>query len=489
MNLFRSLSLVGVLAGVAYISFLFQDTLTTRQTEFQRAWEVLDGRLASWRHNAELLRFASTSSRLGSYYTSADTFETTPLAGGCRIVPSALHGAEGFAFEERFVIYASPDACARHDYLLRVAPQLAAAPFMTFITRTQEIVLRVFSISFGGVVIAAPPEPFPRKSFDALHAGARNRPWYQLTESHEAELLSGAVLMTGPYRDVSGKDDILTLTTGIDKAGQLTGLINIDLKLAALSASLPGHSTRVMHTRELDALDKPVMKRKLSDSAWLVEDDTLLCRLRSLWQHRSLELSFFAMVILLFLTLLNSRLSRDNNALRQLSTTDPLTGLLNRAGLNQLLRDPEWGDWVSVVMLDLDNFKQINDNWGHPAGDQVLRVFGRCLADNIRDADVAVRVGGEEFMLILSSSQPDAHGQIIERIRKTMEKTAVGWQADYIGVTVSGGAVTVAGAKLGGNLDSIMAEADTRLYQAKRTGKNRIVSESSESVDGSSAVL
>ena len=163
----------------------------------------------------------------------------------------------------------------------------------------------------------------------------------------------------------------------------------------------------------------------------------------------------------------------------QLSITDPLTGLLNRRYIEERLgeelnRADRSGGPVSFMMLDVDEFKSYNDRYGHPAGDEALKIVGQILRENLRGADVAARYGGEEFSVLLPETSAEEAESIAERVRRHVEETKFPKRK----VTVSIGI-----AMFGGNLHSVehlIKAADNALYAAKHAGRNavRIFSES-----------
>ncbi|WP_146211110.1 GGDEF domain-containing protein [Quadrisphaera granulorum] len=154
--------------------------------------------------------------------------------------------------------------------------------------------------------------------------------------------------------------------------------------------------------------------------------------------------------------------------------TDPLTGLLNRRGLESRL--PRAADaptgFRCVLMLDIDHFKAINDRFGHEVGDEVFRRFAAGLAHETRAGDLAVRLGGEEF-LVLSTTAPDQVSDYAEALRAR----AAEWMAEWA-VTVSVGVVSATAGEDGvarGDVLGAVAAADECLYRAKQEGRNRTV--------------
>lgn len=160
----------------------------------------------------------------------------------------------------------------------------------------------------------------------------------------------------------------------------------------------------------------------------------------------------------------------------QASLTDPLTGLGNRLALdNALLREVELAkrhsSCLSLLIIDLDNFKAINDNHGHKTGDIVLQRIGQEIATANRQTDLSFRYGGEEFVVLLNKTSPEGALVIAERIRAAIEKTIIKTRSRGLNVTVSVGASSL---KPNDNRDRLFKRADKALYQAKKTGKNKV---------------
>jgi diguanylate cyclase (GGDEF)-like protein len=154
---------------------------------------------------------------------------------------------------------------------------------------------------------------------------------------------------------------------------------------------------------------------------------------------------------------------------RRLATTDPLTGLANRRSAEQrlaveLARSQRYGYALTIVAFDLNNFKQINDRYGHPAGDLVLCAFADRLAATIRLSDLAVRLGGDEFLLLLPECKIDQVPVLLERLRPL----EVNFQGTRIPVEFSLGC---AGYERGETPEKFLERADQSLYAEKRAAK------------------
>ncbi|CAD5200306.1 diguanylate cyclase [Pseudomonas sp. FEN] len=157
--------------------------------------------------------------------------------------------------------------------------------------------------------------------------------------------------------------------------------------------------------------------------------------------------------------------------LNQESVTDPLTGLTNRRGLQLILDDWESRQQpFSLIALDIDHFKQVNDSYGHNAGDLVLQHLAQQMRRHSRESDVLCRQGGEEFLMLLPDTPPNQAIQVAERLRAAMAYTE---SPNGIPVTVSLGVVSWP--QVGQTVAQALREADQALYQAKAGGRNRVV--------------
>jgi diguanylate cyclase (GGDEF)-like protein/PAS domain S-box-containing protein len=165
--------------------------------------------------------------------------------------------------------------------------------------------------------------------------------------------------------------------------------------------------------------------------------------------------------------------------LRELAMRDELTGLYNRRHFTEmaeveLARARRTGAPLSLAILDIDHFKRVNDVYGHPAGDQVLRELSRVMRETLRGSDVSARIGGEEFVVLLSDTALEGAVAVTERLRERVGQTEVALEdGRAVRFTVSAG-VTELGR--GERLDTILARADEALYRAKTGGRNRTLS-------------
>lgn len=171
-------------------------------------------------------------------------------------------------------------------------------------------------------------------------------------------------------------------------------------------------------------------------------------------------------------------LKQNQTKLEQLATTDPLTGLNNRKQVMTTLRGHyeyfrRYKTEFSVLMLDVDHFKNINDTYGHQAGDTVLKQVALIFQKNLRNVDSAGRYGGEEFLVILAESTEDEAIQTAERIRKAVENHIFTHEGQEIRLCISIGIGRIR--EQDGDEQKVVKRADMSLYRAKEEGRNRVV--------------
>ncbi|VVO81908.1 hypothetical protein PS896_01855 [Pseudomonas fluorescens] len=161
---------------------------------------------------------------------------------------------------------------------------------------------------------------------------------------------------------------------------------------------------------------------------------------------------------------------------RQKALIDPLTGLPNRAAWSERLEHEiqQWqqhGNTLSLAMLDLDHFKRINDNYGHLAGDKVLKIIATVLRKRLRGSDFIARFGGEEFVLLMPATPPAVGAKLLETLRAAIEACPFHFKGERVTITLSMGLATF---RAGEHSDLVLKRADQALYRAKNAGRNRV---------------
>ena len=215
--------------------------------------------------------------------------------------------------------------------------------------------------------------------------------------------------------------------------------------------------------------------------AWTYSELNEMLHLASADQRRLMQWLSTAVITLLLLVglvlgglmMALMRIHQQNETLRHQSQTDALTGLCNRRRMYQvaeqeLVRLQRSGGSLGLVLIDLDHFKRINDTHGHPIGDAVLKAFATLLSQQVRETDLAVRMGGEEFAVVMPDSDADAAYALAERIRKA---TLILKLPHQLKLTVSLGAGATR--EPTDTFEQVFSRTDKLLYCAKTRGRNR----------------
>ncbi len=186
-------------------------------------------------------------------------------------------------------------------------------------------------------------------------------------------------------------------------------------------------------------------------------------------------------------------LKQEVEQLAELVSTDTLTGLYNyryfsSVIMQELERSQRTGQATTLIMLDADHFKKVNDTWGHEIGNQALKLIASCIKNNIRKIDIACRYGGEEFAVILPSTDIVTSIQVAERIRSAVESSLLEidgkeGETESISLTISLGISSYSNFQSEYDWHQLVEQADNELYQAKQQGRNRICYTPTETSD------
>lgn len=173
-------------------------------------------------------------------------------------------------------------------------------------------------------------------------------------------------------------------------------------------------------------------------------------------------------------TMQKRRIKRQQKQLEQMAYYDSLTNVYNRHYFNKIIRQGLWFNQRSVIMfLDLDNFKNINDNYGHLVGDQVLKQFAELLTENIRQNDIIIRFGGEEFIILVPGISLEEGIEFAERLKRLISDSGFIIEGQSINITSSFGVVLLQSSG-DDEFENSLEKADKALYKAKKNGKNRV---------------
>ena len=241
--------------------------------------------------------------------------------------------------------------------------------------------------------------------------------------------------------------------------------INDDLTIGSRSDEpmLNSIFQKVVHT-----IDEAKVRHILNE--WISVKESVKVDYAFLW-----KIAFGILLVFAIITFYNYRLRLNNKKLLELSREDVLTKIGNRLRLNEILADQymytnRYRVTCGIILVDIDDFKKVNDNHGHLEGDEVLKKFAATLLANIRETDKLGRWGGEEFLIVCPNTNEENLMNVAELLRKKIENTSFG---ENIGtITCSIGISVFDGDK---TIEEILDKADRGLYDAKGKGKNRVI--------------
>jgi len=186
------------------------------------------------------------------------------------------------------------------------------------------------------------------------------------------------------------------------------------------------------------------------------------------------------LITLIILLATSVTINRYQSRLEEMATTDKLTSLANRQAFDLLIpqaisESRRENSPLSVLLIDIDHFKKVNDRYGHLAGDKVLRAIARSIKGTLRASDILCRWGGEEFLIAVKDTSLDQAQTLAEKIRRVIETSGVQYKTTLISVTASVGISTL---RDGDSPERMISRADDAMYAAKKQGRNRVQAES-----------
>ncbi|MDN7138742.1 diguanylate cyclase [Pseudidiomarina sp. 1ASP75-14] len=310
-----------------------------------------------------------------------------------------------------------------------------------------------------------------------------------LQEQYDAgitEMLAAAEVFNG----FALKREQAILLTHIARAYELAGRYQEQAETLKKQAALRQEVAETQREQQINELQVRYEAAEKSYEIKLLEQQAELQRQELASQERKQDFVVLAGAFMLVLLIvfagvyrktrkLNLLLNKANAELQEQSLRDPLTGLHNRRAIyDRLLRDEQriYTGNHAVFILDIDHFKTINDKYGHSIGDEVLIEFGRRLKQATRSSDMAIRWGGEEFLLILENVQTEQVMQVARKLLTEIGEKPFHTSAGRLHITLSGGCTVMTSAKeqMPPNWDDTVRLVDELLYQAKNEGRNRI---------------
>ncbi|MFA0570361.1 GGDEF domain-containing protein [Vibrio gallaecicus] len=410
--------------------------------------------------------------------------------GVCQIWPiDALLLAKGKALEIPsvdidYMVVGSEEMCDTSSALYKSASEkISFAPILSFLFDIDEYHDSVYFIHKSGYVISS-PESVALSLTKSLLSTIKARPYWQLTANNPDKVtLSGPSLsMIG---EATGKQISMTIPVFFqaEHQGMLAVSIDSERLLNAKDDNLSGRFSIINYTSK--PFPPNAIRTHKIDIEGIVSNHALYYELNYTGELKSFLYSeknslimilIISLFLMTFLFYINSNVESDY--FKELAAKDPMTGLLNRRGLEAFWATEKHSQQFVLVVFDIDDFKSVNDTYGHDKGDEVIRFMAKSLKNSVRNSDVAARFGGEEFVVYLRGDNTEQMHKTLERVKKQMCEDSTSVLPD--GFTISGGVYSSNKAEEGnletlGDFEEIFKVADEKLYSAKNSGKNSIV--------------
>ncbi|MFV0448724.1 MAG: diguanylate cyclase [Vibrio sp.] len=422
-----------------------------------------------------------------SYYestlTAATDFNVEVVNGVCQLSPKeSLILTQNLAHSSppiniSYMMIGDEKYCDIKNEITELAlRKVTLAPIISFLHDLDEYVIGVHYLDDHGFIISSPKESIQAIDKEQLATVKLRNFWQEASQNPDV------ISVIGPsaFSEVLMQRNNMTLAMPVFEKTEFKGVVVLDVSIDKLigDQSPVAGKLRLVRTESLPDDGSAYLPHKI-DVSYTKMDHYLYYH----WEWNSEIRQFIGemsmSLIVLFLSylvtvigvlLLGTRVEKSYYA--DLAYHDPMTGVLNRRGMEEFLRDKFHKRYLSIAILDIDNFKSINDTYGHDVGDDVICYLGEQIEHSIRDTDAVARFGGEEFVIYLTGDDLSVLKKIMFRVKDAItEKSSAVVEG---GFTVSGG-VEIIESVAGCDFDKLFKIADEKLYEAKTTGKNKLV--------------
>lgn len=454
------------------------------QLEIQREFNQLESSLVR-----AVKIITSLDYNISSQFTHAEEItKSTTLQhhvevqdGVCRAWPIVDHindsgeSAYAPAVDMDYMVLGSESLCKEGSPLFRIAKRrLAIAPVLSFLHDLDTYLESVHYISSDKYIITS-PETVAKKLDRTTVLSATDLPFWRQTAINRDK-----ITVLGPYKRASSSSELLSLSSPVIVRDIYFGAVVVDLNIQQFlhNSSDLSSKYRLIDTNTTPLPGNAYFVHKIETEgvsfshAFYYDFDLKDEAIRFFNSESADLLTVLALLVIAIISLFSFKIRLESKYFKDLAERDPMTGLLNRRGLELHTNIPSRHKHIALAIYDVDDFKKINDTYGHDKGDDVLRYVADKISDSVRESDAVARFGGEEFVVYLRGNDPEAMVEVLERVRSAVtEKSA---EAVSGGFTISGGvSVSLADEKV--DFDTQFKAADEKLYTAKTSGKNKVV--------------
>ncbi|MEZ8018132.1 diguanylate cyclase [Vibrio splendidus] len=374
----------------------------------------------------------------------------------------------------------------KSDLHTEAGKRLFIAPTMAYFANTIDTISAIYFISKEKFIISSPSDFARYIKGDTFDSVVNSRPYWINTIRFGLAQGQDQVVYTGQYDDYLTGKKVVTLTKGIYVDGEFKGVLGVDGYVANL-VSNPTHGYKVTSTRGANkygfmdfTYSKPLYVDGINTQLYLsIEEDKSEHFLHVL-EMEKIQLSILLVLyLLLVLWLWRFYTKQEHKRLNDLAMHDSMTGLLNRRGFESRLLTQDEEPIIGVGVFDIDDFKVVNDRYGHKVGDEVICHVAQLMLNSVRQQDIVARFGGEEFVVAITGESSELLSSIFQRIQNDISLQSYRCPTgDKVNISVSGGATLYSLNKFDsvGHLweNQSIRSSDEQLYKAKAAGKNQV---------------
>ncbi|KUI99094.1 sensor domain-containing diguanylate cyclase [Vibrio sp. MEBiC08052] len=377
-----------------------------------------------------------------------------------------------------YIIVGDKTLCDRNSPLHHeVGFRIALAPVISLLHDLDDYLIGVHYIDPSGYIISSPDTLSVNVTTDVLEQiQSPNWDVYQNLDEEQLIKVRGPMVL----QELQSTESLISLMLPVYSNHQFEGVISLNIMLDKLL------NTNQRLAGKLHFID--TQKESLPTSAfqpYSLQDAGIsfhhaiyydmdwgheIYQFVSLKQKTLVLITVMYVLTVMFFLFMNTRHAKSYY--EGLAVRDPLTGLRNRRGFEAFLEHTPHQSYVAIAMFDIDNFKAINDHFGHDVGDDVICYVGDQIRCHIRATDTVARYGGEEFVLYLTAERESHLRRTLLRVKEALSE-----ESEMVvegGFTISGGVEIVACSELH-DIDAILKSADEKLYMAKKSGKNQLI--------------
>ncbi|MGJ7092955.1 GGDEF domain-containing protein [Vibrio hannami] len=475
---------VPVVFALAFVLLLVHNYIERTQLEIQSEFEQLESSLARSVKIVSSLDY-NISSQL---FHQAEPEETGVLHhqvemddGVCRAWPVMEEKKRGdsssfvLSVDLDYMVLGSQSLCQTGSPLFRIAKQrVSIAPVISFLHDLDTHIDAVHYVSASKYTITS-PEALAKKIDKLTILSVTDLPFWSKTANN-----ADKITVLGPYHWDFMPGSYISLSSPIASDDTYYGAVVVEVSIEKLlrTSSWRSHQYRIINlsTTPLPKNAQHVHKINASgvnfSHAFYYDFDLKREVYRGFIDLQESLLTVLTLLVIAIIAMFYFQSRIENRYFKELAEKDPMTGLWNRRGLEVHCELPTRHKYIAVGVYDIDDFKKINDTYGHDKGDEVLCYVADRIKESVRESDIVARFGGEEFVVYLRGDDSAAMTDVLKRVRLIVTENAS--QALSNGFTISGG-ISVSLAKDRVSFSKQFKEADERLYIAKTSGKNQVV--------------